>query len=508
LSKRKSAPRKQADPVWKRRIAGDVDPANVAYCAGWDVRGRPAADLELLPYDLWTNRAHSTMLARAGVIPRAALRKILRGLDKIEAQAAQGKFRLDPKLEDAHVNVEAFVEREAGADAAGLMHTGRSRNDQVATDMRLLLRDRLLEFAAAATDLAECLRRLGARHAASLMPGLTHHQPAAWTTFGHWALSHAFAFARDVAALLDLFPALNVSPLGAAAAFGTSWPIDREFAAKLLGFDGVQVNTLDCVTNRSESEARVAGVLAVWAQHAATLAQDVILFSSPPWNLVRIGDAYVTGSSIMPQKRNPDFAEATKAKAALAGAISAALLDLTRGDPSGYNREQQWSKYLILDLFQEIGAAPGILRGALQSLQLDKGRMRELMRNDCLEAADVADYLAQTRRLPFRTAYRWVGEAVRRGEEARVSLLEAVSILLAEQQGVRPLDAREKTDLGAPGALVARRSSQGGPSPASVREQCATLRSEIVGLRRRRREFDRRRGQGLKRLAAAMRRYS
>ena len=498
---------KPASPVWGKRLASEAGEANVAYCAGWDVQGRGAADLELLPYDLWTNRAHCVMLARAGVIPRVELRKILKALDALEGLAAKGEFTLDPALEDVHVNVEAFVEWRAGAGPAGRMHTGRSRNDQVATDMRLWLRERTLEFAEALLELVQGLARLARRHARTPMPGLTHQQPAAWTTFGHWAAAHAQAFTRDLRAVLEQLGAMNLSPLGAAAAYGTSWPIDRAFAAGLMGFDAVQVNSLDCITNRSEFEARVAGALAVWGTHAAALSQDLILFSSPPWQLLRIGDAYVTGSSIMPQKRNPDFAEVTKAKAALAGAAAATLLDLTRGDPSGYNREQQWSKYLTLDLFAELGPAPLVLRGALESLALDKARMRTLPRGDYLEAADAADYLARSRAAPFRTTYRWLGEAVRRSEESGAPLAEAINEVLARERGVRPLDAGEVANLDSPAWLLARRTSAGGPSPESVLAQCAELRKELGGLRDALRGWRKRIEQGRKRLARAMAHY-
>jgi argininosuccinate lyase len=488
LVAKQAEPKPISGPVWGRRIAGEAGKANVAYCAGWDVRSKSPADLQLLPYDLWTNRAHCAMLCKVGVIPKARLRRILKALDALEALHREGKFALRPELEDVHLNVETFVEQQEGLDVAGLMHTARSRNDQVATDMRLYLRDRLLEFIERVLALADQLRQMAQKHARTLMPGLTHHQPAAWTTFGHWASSHAFAFARDARVLLDLLPVLNVSPLGAAASFGTSWPIDRALTARLLGFDRPQDNTLDAVTNRTEFDARVASAVSLWAAHAATLSQDLILFSSPPWHLMRIGDAYVTGSSIMPQKRNPDFAEVTKAKASLAGAMAATLLDLTRGDPSGYNREQQWSKYLIMDLFSELGDAPLVLTGALQSLQLDKERMRTLMAHDYLEAADVADYLAQSRQVPFRKAYRWLGEAVRRSEEEGQSLADAVNQALQAEKGVAPLSAQEAARLSSPDLLVAQRASQGGPSPEAVGAQCADLRRQIQDLQRRRRQ--------------------
>ena len=498
------APSAPNGPVWGRRISGEAGKANVAYCAGWDVRKREAADLELLPYDLWTNRAHCTMLARVGVIPPVKFRRIARSLDKLEALAQAGEFELRPELEDVHLNVESFVEAAEGVETAGMMHTARSRNDQVATDMRLYLRDRVLEFSGRVMELSNTLLRMSGAHLKTLMPGLTHHQPAAWTTLAHWAVAHASAFARDALTLLDLHEMLNVCPLGAAASFGTSWPINRELTTKYLGFDAVQENTLDCVTNRSEFEARVAGAVAMWAAHAATLSQDLIMFTSPPWQLMRLGDAYVTGSSIMPQKRNPDFAEVTKAKASLAGSIAANLLDLTRGDPSGYNREQQWSKYLTLDLFAELGDAPLVIGGALESLTFDKSRMRWLMENDYLEAADVADYLAQTREVPFRMAYRWLGEAVRVSEEGQMTLAEALTPILASEDGMSPLTAEEQANLASPDFLLGRRASQGGPSPDSVRIQIQILQKELSVLSKRRGSYLSKIQRSLKSLQEAM----
>lgn len=467
-------------PVWGRRIAGKAGKANVAYCAGWDVREKQPADLRLLPCDLQVNRAHCIMLAETGIINVNILRRILSALDKLEKLAESGKFCLKSELEDIHLNIENFVEESEGLEVAGVMHTARSRNDQVATGMRIYLRGQTIQFAENLTGLIKSLLRLARRHANTIMPGLTHHQPAAWTTFGHWAAAHTAAFSRDLIAIADIGRMMNECPLGAAASFGTSWPIDRKLTAKLLGFDNPQENSLDAVTNRAEAETRIATALALWAQHAATMAQDLILFSSPPWHLLRIGDAFVTGSSIMPQKRNPDFAEVTKAKASLAGAMAGALLGLTRGDPSGYNREQQWSKYLIMDLFDELADAPAVLMGALESIQVDKKRMITLMRNDFLEAADVADYLAQTRKVPFRQTYRWLGEAVRRSEEIGISLPEAVNLILRDADTMEELSGKEIRNLSSPEFLVERRKSRGGPAPQSVRNQAHYLELQLA----------------------------
>lgn len=499
--------KKGAGPVWGKRIAGEAGTANVAYCAGWDVRQREAADLELLPFDLETNRAHCVMLCETQIIRPADLQQILKSLDDLGKKWEAGKVKLDPALEDVHLNVENAVAQSVGEAVSGLMHTARSRNDQVATDMRLWLREKLTDFTGRALELVKALETLGNKHANTVMPGLTHHQPAAWTTLGHWALSHGFAFLRDVEAMLHLLKTLNVCPLGAAASYGTSWPIDRSLTAKLLGFDGPQENSLDCVTNRSEFEERAAGLLALWAKHAATLSQDIILFSSPPWQLMRLGDAFVTGSSIMPQKRNPDFAEVTKAKAALVGALAAALPDLTRGDPSGYNREQQWAKYGIMQIFQELEEGPVVIAGALRTLKLDKKRMRNLMAHDFLEGADAADYLAQSRGVPFRFCYRWLGEAVRISEEKNLPLGEAVNEVLEAEGESRLLSADEQALLADPDALLERRTSYGGPAPTQVKAQWAKLQQARREMEKNLRGFATKIRKGRQGLEKAMERY-
>lgn len=493
-------------PVWGRRIASPAGMANVAYCAGWDVRQRDAADLELLPWDIQTNRAHCVMLAQCDIISDKAIREILVALEALEERHSRGDFNLDPNLEDVHLNVEKFVEQQAGPEVAGLMHTARSRNDQVATDMRLWLRAKTLFFLEETLDLIVALEKLARRHLQTLMPGITHHQPAAWSTFGHWCMAHAYAFQRDAESLLQLLEAMNLSPLGAAASYGTSWPIDRNKTARYLGFTEPQRNSLDCVTNRSEFEARAAASLALWCQHAATLSQDMILFSSPPWQLFRIDDAFVTGSSIMPQKRNPDFAEVTKAKASLVGHLAAGLLDLTRGDPSGYNREQQWAKYMIQQIFHEIDAAPRILAGAAASLQLDKSRMQNLLQDDYLEAADAADFLAQTRDVPFRFAYQWLGKAVRLSEEQHRPLMQTINNVLEEEE-VRPLNKEEKKLLASPQRLLERRNSLGGPEPKEVQAQAVELRMLTRGTRQCLTNFRRKVRQGEKKLAKAIAQY-
>ena len=399
--------------IWGSHLGEPPDRLMLEFCAGRDVQPLPMADELLLPFDLWTNRAHVIMLGRQGILPGDLAQRALRALGELEAEWQAGRFSLKPELEDVHVNVERFVSERAGADVGGRIHTGRSRNDQVACDMRLYVRASLLDFGAAIETLVRAALGQAGHHADTVMPGFTHTQPAMPTTWGHWLCSYAQALLRDLERVQGAADQANRSPLGAAAAFGTSWPIDRELTAELLGFDRVDLNTLDCVGSRWEHEAQAAQVFALAMDHLATIAQDLILLSHPYWGFVRLADAYVTGSSIMPQKRNPDFAEAIRGKCAWLGGMVAGLLALPKGGMSGYNRDSQASKYAILDIVRECRAAPLVMAGALDTLTVEREAMREALGRGFLDATDFADRVAQELNLPFREAYDVAALAVR-----------------------------------------------------------------------------------------------
>jgi argininosuccinate lyase len=490
-----------ARPIWSKRQSGGPSSLTLAYCAGRDVAGRPPADLELAPYDLWTNRAHCRMLHRRGIIDAKVWHAIARGLDRLERDLAAGTFRLDPTLEDIHINTERYVARVAGETAAGAMHTARSRNDQSATDMRLWLRDRLLDRIEAAAGTVQALSAFARREAATLAPGWTHGQPAMPTTLGHWAAAHAWALARDTQALTALWPLLNQSPLGAAAGFGTSWPVDRALTARLLGFDAPLPNSLDAISTRWEVETRVGQALAVLMTHLSSLGQDLIFLSTPPRAAIRLSDAHVTGSSIMPNKRNPDFAEVTRARAASVHGLVQSLQSVGRGALSGYNRDTQWTKYWIMDLLWEAGAAPEVFTEVVHAMRPDRRRLSELATEGYSLAADLADRLARTRKLPFRRAYHIVAEAVAEAdadngvERSGWLRLKAINAILKREK-VRPaLTDAELADAGNPARVLAERRSLGGPAPADVRDQAARLRAAAAQAlrwaRERRRALDR-----------------
>ena len=371
---------KSTRPIWSQRSTSQEETGRRAlnYCAGRDVAERPAADAELIPYDLWTNRAHGLMLKKCKIISPAIHRKIVQGLGDLEQAWLDGNFTLNPNLEDVHMNIEGHVTAVMGEEAGGAMHTARSRNDQSATDVRLWLRTRLLDRLAAVAGTVQTLARMAGDHAETICPGWTHGQPAMPTTLGHWAAAHGWALARDAAALRALWPLINCCPLGSAAAFGTSWSIDRLMTARLLGFDDPTQNSLDTISTRGEVETRVGGALGVMMTHLSSLGQDLIFLSSPPRQAIRLSDAHVTGSSIMPNKRNPDFAEVTRARAQAVHGLVLNLMSVGRGALSGYNRDMQWTKYWIMDLLWEVGEAPEVFSEALEVLQVDKKGLARL----------------------------------------------------------------------------------------------------------------------------------
>jgi argininosuccinate lyase len=458
---------------WGDRLTEPPEMRNIEYCAGRDVASRPMADEELIPFDLWQNRAHVLMLARQQIISADTVKSILQALDEFEAQVQSGTLKLNPAKEDVHTNIEHFVATQAGAEVSGTMHTGRSRNDQTTTVVRLYIREQLLRFASSVSTLVgEILSR--AEETINMpIAGFTHYQPASITTVGHWFLSYSQMLLRDSGRLLACYDRVNVSPLGAAASFGTSWPIDRDLTAKLMGFSEAQCNTLDCITNRWEMEADAAAAVSFIITHLSIIAQDLIILSGAQLDIIKIADRYVTGSSIMPQKRNPDFAEVTRAKAALIQNMMTSLFAIARGALSGYNRDTQWTKYIIMDIFHEAADAPAVFGGVFNTLQVDAERARESAASDFVDAVDVADSLAQRSGLPFRQTYEIASKAVRLSEK-RGNIDMKIVERLAKEAGANGIRFENASPLD----LVSRKSHFGGPAPAAARTNLLEQRNQ------------------------------
>ena len=472
---------KKRSQIWGNHLSNPPDEQNVLFCAGRDVQEIPMADQILLPFDIWTNRAHCIMLHKQEIISVNCLEKILTGLGKLENLVEQGDFALDPEKEDVHINVENFVTEDQGVDAGGRMHIGRSRNDQTACDMRLYLRSSCLKLFFAVKDFASALLLQADENAESVMPGFTHYQPAMVTSWGHWLCSYTQGLCRDLERLAFALSLVNRNPLGAAAAFGTSWPIDRALTTKLLAFEKIDFNTLDCIVSRWENEAQLAHSITLLMNHLSIVAQDLIFLSHPYVGVIQIEDSYMTGSSIMPQKKNPDFAEVIKSKASLAQGMLSGLLGIQKGAMSGYNRDTQTSKYLIMDLVRECESAPVILQGVFESLTVNHEKMKELSETDFLNATDIADHLARRLNLPFRECYHLTAKSVKRSAP-ELKITNAALKKTLEEIGQPTEITVDMEDLQDPLKLLQQRLHHGSPSPEQTRLQVKEFAQQLESL--------------------------
>ena len=472
---------KKRSQIWGNHLNNSPDEQNVLFCAGRDVQEIPMADQILLPFDIWTNRAHCIMLHKQEIISANCLVKILSGLGKLESLVQEGNFSLDPEKEDVHVNVENFVTEDQGADVGGRMHIGRSRNDQTTCDMRLYLRSSCLELLFTVRNFATALLLQAEKNAESVMPGFTHYQPAMITSWGHWLCSYVQSLCRDLERLTFSLSLVNRNPLGAAASFGTSWPIDRALTTRLLAFEKIDLNTLDCIVSRWENEAQLAHSITLLMNHLSIVAQDLIFLSHPYVGLVQIEDKYVTGSSIMPQKKNPDFAEVIKSKASFAQGMLSGLLGIQKGTISGYNRDTQTSKYLIMDLIRECESAPLILQGVFESLKVNHEKMKELSETNFLNSVDIADHLSRKLNMPFRESYHLTAKCVKLSAPELKITADALSKTL-EEIGKPKEIADDLKDLQDPLRLLQQRLHHGSPSPKQTKIQVKEFSNQLDSL--------------------------
>ena len=454
--------------VWGHRLEGKPEELNVLYCAGRDVKVIPMADELLIPFDIWNTEAHNVMLHKQGIISRDELRVILSALLQVRELHAEGRFRLDPQKEDVHMNIESFITEQCDQDIGRKVHTGRSRNDQIVCDMKMYLREKALQIVGSLTQLVETILDIAGEHLETVMPGFTHYQHATISTFAHLLVSYAQALERDLERFKLAHSVINRNPLGAAAGYGTSWPIDRKLTTELLGFDQVQENSIDCVSSRWEAEAQLASAISFMMTHLSTICQDFVFMTTSEANMLRLHDSFVLGSSIMPQKRNPGPLEVTRAKTAMAHGTLQALFGIAKASLSGYNRDGQYTKYLILDLISECELAPVVLREVIRTVQVNKEVMRRLATVGFLNAVDVADHITRQFRLPFRQSYHIVAEAVKLSDAEGEITLPALNNAL-ENAGVdMALDAETFDQLKIPERNVKLKNHIGGPAPEAV----------------------------------------
>ncbi|MGB3219283.1 MAG: argininosuccinate lyase, partial [Anaerolineae bacterium] len=434
-----------------------------------------------LPFDqaLWAadirgSQAYARALARAGLISLAERDQLLAGLDAVAEEWARGVFASRPGDEDIHTAVERRLGEVIGG-VAGKLHTGRSRNDQVATDVRLWLRDQIDQLAAALCDLQAAVIALAEAHLAVLMPGTTHMQPAQPIRFSHWALSFFWMWQRDHERLTEVRRRVNVCPLGSGALAGTPFNVDRVALAADLGFAAISANSLDAVSDRDFVVEFLAWA-ALLGIHLSRLAEDLILWSNPQFGFVRVADAYSTGSSLMPQKRNPDAMELVRGKSGRLLGNLVSLLTTLKGLPSTYNKDLQEDKEPLFDTVTTLTLALPVTAGVLRTLQVNPTRMQAALSSDML-ATDLADYLVR-QGTPFRQAHHLVGQAVRRAEALGLTLS---TLPLAELQAISPQFGADVAALWDFNHSVEQRATPGGTARAAVETQLRQARQILAG---------------------------
>jgi argininosuccinate lyase len=425
-------------------------------------------DSKLWAEDIAGSRAHAAMLGAQGILSAADVAAIDAGLAGIAADIAAGKFEFLDALEDIHTNIEVRLTERIG-DAARRLHTARSRNDQVATDFRLFVRGAIDRVLAQVRDLMQALATRAAEHAGSVMPGFTHLQTAQPVTFGHHLLAYVEMLNRDAGRLADARARLNECPLGAAALAGTSFPIDRHATAQALGFDRPTANSLDSVSDR-DFALEYLSALAVLAMHLSRFAEEIIIWCSAPYRLITLSDAFTTGSSIMPQKRNPDAAELTRAKTGRITGALVGLLTVMKGLPMAYAKDMQEDKEPVFDATEAITLCLAATAGMVRDLTADTARMAELAGSGFSTATDLADWLVRVLGMPFRDAHHVTGRIVALAESKGVDLAD---LALADMQSVEPRIGAEIFGVLTVQASVASRTSYGGTAPANVAKAAA-----------------------------------
>jgi argininosuccinate lyase len=423
-------------------------------------------DRRLWREDIEGSKAHSAMLAAAKIISEADARAIHEGLDAIAGEIERGEFAFSKRLEDIHMNIEARLKELVGEPALRL-HTARSRNDQVATDFRLYVRRSCDELADVIGDLQRALVEKAGAHAATVMPGYTHLQIAQPITFGHHCLAYVEMLERDRTRFLDARKRMNECPLGAAALAGVPYPIDRKKTAEALKFDRPTSNSLDSVSSRDFALETLAAA-SICASHLSRLAEEIVLWTSPHFGFASLSDAFSTGSSIMPQKRNPDAAELCRAKVGRIAGGFQSLLIVMKGLPLAYSKDMQEDKAATFEAIDDLTLALVAMTGMIGDLKIDEKAMREAAMRGYSVATDLADYLVRALGMPFREAHHVTGEIVAAAEKKSKRLDQ---LTLADFRKIEPRIGEDVFKRLTVDASVAARASYGGTAPDNVRAE-------------------------------------
>lgn len=461
MSKKEKSSVKVATPVvkpWGGRFTEPTDAFVEAFTAS------VGFDHQLYAHDIAGSIAHARMLAKIGVLTSEEFEAIVEGLQSIKDDIDNGKFSWSVSLEDVHMNIEAALTERIG-DTGKKLHTGRSRNDQVATDIRLYLREQIDLISTELQRLQTALVDLAEQHVGTIMPGFTHMQTAQPVTFGHHLLAWFEMLKRDSGRLTDCRARLNVMPLGAAALAGTSYPIDRNFTKDLLGFTDCAENSLDAVSDRDFAiEFVFVGSLIM--THLSRIAEELILWTSAQFDFIELGDSFCTGSSIMPQKKNPDVPELIRGKTGRVAGHLTSLLMLMKGQPLAYNKDNQEDKEPLFDTVDNVKGSLRVFADMVPSIKVNTENMRQAALKGFSTATDLADYLV-TKGLPFRDAHEVVGKAVQAGIKQNKDLAE---MSLQELQSFSNIIEQDVFDVLTLEGSVAARDHIGGTAPNQVKK--------------------------------------
>ncbi|NNE86241.1 MAG: argininosuccinate lyase [Alphaproteobacteria bacterium] len=460
---------KSANAQWGGRFSGG--PAEVME----KINASIDFDQRLFTQDIAGSRAHADMLVAQGILSLKDGKAINDGLDTISRELEDGKFEFSQALEDIHMNIEVRLHDLIG-EPAGRLHTARSRNDQVATDFRLWVRDAADSIDAQLHDLQAALIARAEQHADLLMPGFTHLQTAQPVTFGHHLLAYVEMFGRDRGRFADCRQRLNESPLGAGALAGTSFPIDRQQTAAALGFDRPMANSLDAVADRDFALEFLAAT-AIAMTHISRISEEIVIWCSDGFGFVRLSDAYTTGSSMMPQKRNPDAAELSRAKAGRVFGDLLTLLTVMKGLPLTYSKDMQEDKEPVFDAADSLALALAATTGMVGDLEPMPDAMRAAATKGYPTATDLADWLVSVAGLPFREAHHVTGEIVK-AAESRGVLLDQFPV--ADMQAIDERITEDVLSVLSIDAALARRTSEGGTAPDNVRAAVVAARQRFL----------------------------
>lgn len=460
--------KKSSNQMWGGRFASG--PAAIME----EINASIGFDKKLYAQDIRGSLAHAEMLAKQGIISAEDLKQITQGLHSIRAEIENGKFEFSRKLEDIHMNIEARLADEIGL-AAKRLHTARSRNDQVALDFRLWVKEELLKVEAALTALISVFLARAEEHAETVMPGFTHLQTAQPVTFGHHCMAYVEMFGRDRSRVRDCITRMDESPIGAAALAGTPYPIDRHMTASALGFREPTRNSIDTVSDR-DFALEFLSLASICATHLSRLAEEIVIWSTPQFNFVRLSDSFSTGSSIMPQKKNPDAAELVRAKTGRINGSLIALLTVMKGLPLAYSKDMQEDKEQVFDAAESLELSLAAMTGMIGDMTVNTASMRKAAGSGFSTATDLADWLVRELGLPFRDAHHVTGAAVAAAEKKGVDLS---GLTLDELKAIHPDINDGVYAVLTVDASVASRKSYGGTAPDQVRFQIAEWKKRV-----------------------------